>query len=78
MWCTGLKLILEKGKERKDAAPLYVLTTKGKDFALQLLRQAGLEEIPEDHVYGYGSGKKVDIMKQLLQTHKDRTGEQAR
>lgn len=55
-----------------------MLTTKGKDFALQLLRQAGLEEIPEDHVYGYGSGKKVDIMRQLLQTHKDRTGEQAR
>jgi len=46
--------------------PVFIITTKGKEFTLELLQQAGLGSIPIDHVYGFGSGKKVDILKELL------------
>ena len=33
---------------------------------MQLLRGAGLGDVPEEHVYGLGSGKKVDVINSLL------------
>jgi hypothetical protein len=37
---------------------LYIITTKGKPFALKLLEQYGIA-VHESHVFGLGSGPKV-------------------
>ncbi len=37
---------------------VYIITTKDKSLTLRLLQQYEFS-IPDDHVYGLGSGKKV-------------------
>ena len=44
---------------------VYIITTKGKDFAVRLLRAAGLGVDPA-HVYGLGSGPKPVVLRGLL------------
>ncbi|GAB5036962.1 haloacid dehalogenase [Nannochloropsis oceanica] len=43
----------------------YIVTTKGKEFTLKLLEGMGVA-MPESCVFGLGSGKKVDVLQQLL------------
>ena len=51
---------------------LYVVTTKQQRFALELLRAAGLE-LDDDHVFGLGSGPKVQTLCSLQQKHEGST-----
>eukprot|EP00038_Savillea_parva_P013950 m.9645 g.9645 ORF g.9645 m.9645 type:complete len:262 (+) comp2661_c0_seq1:83-868(+) len=48
--------------------PVYVITTKAKDFAERLLAQCGIL-MPSDRVFGLGSGPKPQVLKQLLDSH---------
>lgn len=55
---------------------VFIITTKAKDFALRLLEQKNLysssdpngssNTLPENHVYGLGSGPKATVLGQLL------------
>lgn len=45
---------------------------------MQLLRGAGLGEVPEEHVYGLGSGKKVDVINALLDKYGNGGEQEAR
>jgi hypothetical protein len=80
----AIKLLLDKAPRLVEgsssssssppAPPVFVITTKGKEFALELLAAAGLGGIPPTHVYGLGSGKKVDVLASLLREHGGETG----
>jgi len=52
--------------------PVYVITTKHKDFAVKLLELAQLD-IPQDCVYGQGMGHKEMIINQLSQVHRGKS-----
>ncbi|BBN00152.1 hypothetical protein MPTK1_1g26820 [Marchantia polymorpha subsp. ruderalis] len=44
---------------------LYIVTTKQARFAALLLKEIAGIEIPADHIYGLGSGPKVEVLKKL-------------
>ena len=47
---------------RDPTVKVYIITTKGKEFALELLKAADIS-IPEDRVFGLGSGRKGEVGK---------------
>ena len=47
---------------------VYVITTKGKEFALRLLGAAGVG-VPPDRVFGLGSGPKGGVLAQIVEAH---------
>ena len=44
---------------------VYIITTKSAEFAVELLAHAGIA-IPPENIYGLGSGKKHDVLAQVL------------
>eukprot|EP00897_Mesotaenium_endlicherianum_P001799 jgi/Mesen1/1647/ME000135S00642 len=57
---------------RFAASKIYIVTTKQAPqtrFALALLKELAGIAFPEDHIYGLGSGPKVDVLKQLQARH---------
>eukprot|EP00051_Salpingoeca_urceolata_P018425 m.258374 g.258374 ORF g.258374 m.258374 type:complete len:256 (-) comp19190_c0_seq1:162-929(-) len=52
----------------RPGTAVYVITTKAKEFAVQLLSAAGLA-VPHDRVFGLGSGPKADVLGQALTEH---------
>lgn len=48
-----------------DSVKVYIITTKGKEFALQLLKAASIA-IPEDRVFGLGSGRKGVVLGKIM------------
>eukprot|EP00729_Bicosta_minor_P014333 gene14333-9172_t len=50
-----------------DAIKIFIITTKGKEFALQLLKAAKIA-IPEKQVFGLGSGRKGVVLGKLMVT----------
>eukprot|EP00039_Didymoeca_costata_P009249 m.122124 g.122124 ORF g.122124 m.122124 type:complete len:293 (+) comp14417_c0_seq1:195-1073(+) len=55
-----------------DTVQVYVITTKGKEFALQLLDAAGIPLSPE-RVFGLGSGPKAEVLKSILEKESQKT-----
>merc|ERR1719272_1057677 len=48
-----------------DEVKVYIITTKGKEFALQLLKAAGIA-VPEHQVFGLGSGRKGAVLGRIM------------
>mmetsp|Transcript_33800 Transcript_33800/g.132833 ORF Transcript_33800/g.132833 Transcript_33800/m.132833 type:complete len:270 (-) Transcript_33800:429-1238(-) len=46
--------------------PVFIITTKQTRFAKALLDHAGLTDLPEENIFGLGSGSKVSVIKGLL------------
>lgn len=51
----------------KAGKPVFIITTKGKEFALPLIAQAGLD-VPDDRVYGAGMGSKEAVIDALAKS----------
>lgn len=51
-----------------SSAPIYIITTKQTRFCDLLLRRNGVSTtaIPEDRIYGYGTGTKISVLKKIL------------
>ena len=47
-------------------SPLYILTTKQTRFCKLLLERNGVRNIPENRIYGYGSGTKISVLKAIM------------
>lgn len=45
---------------------VYIITTKQTRFCKLLLERYGVRNIPDDRIYGYGSGSKISVLKSLL------------
>ncbi|GAQ81108.1 hypothetical protein KFL_000710130 [Klebsormidium nitens] len=52
------------------SSKLYIVTTKQTRFALALLKELAGVTFPEDHIYGLGTGPKVEVLKKLQERHK--------
>mmetsp|Transcript_185 Transcript_185/g.223 ORF Transcript_185/g.223 Transcript_185/m.223 type:complete len:236 (-) Transcript_185:96-803(-) len=63
---SAVRLLLEK------ECSVYIITTKSEEFTMRLLSAAGLQ-IPDNKVYGLGSGPKYQILNALSQVE---TGKQ--
>lgn len=48
------------------SAPVYIITTKQARFCNLLLERYGVTKIPEENVFGLGSGSKISVLKKLL------------
>ncbi|KAG0623993.1 hypothetical protein M758_3G216100 [Ceratodon purpureus] len=48
-----------------SSSTLFIVTTKQARFAAALLKELGGVDFPMDHIYGLGSGPKVEVLKQL-------------
>lgn len=48
--------------------PLYIITTKAKEFTIKLLKAVNLD-VPEDRIYGLGSGPKPEVLSQIMAKH---------
>jgi hypothetical protein len=49
-----------------SATDLYILTTKQQRFVTLLLKSYGVRTIPDHRIFGYGTGTKISILKQLI------------
>eukprot|EP00049_Salpingoeca_infusionum_P004745 m.83112 g.83112 ORF g.83112 m.83112 type:complete len:263 (-) comp12712_c0_seq3:37-825(-) len=56
--------VLKELIEQYTQSQVYVITTKHKVFATQLLEKAGIN-LPQSHVYGLGSGPKAEVLKAI-------------
>ena len=45
---------------------VYVVTTKQKRFCRLLLESNGINSVPEDRIYGLGSGSKISVLKKII------------
>jgi len=48
------------------SADVYIITTKQTRFCKLLLHKYGITSVPEDRIFGYGSGSKISVLKKLL------------
>lgn len=55
-------------------ASVYVVTTKHRTFARKLLERAGLQDFPEDRLFGLGTGKKREVLHMLASTREAKLG----
>jgi hypothetical protein len=64
--------LTQSSTQRADKAYGQLICDSRLGVLLRVIRccaTPGLGGIPEEHVYGLGSGKKVDVLKQLLDEH---------
>jgi phosphoglycolate phosphatase-like HAD superfamily hydrolase len=49
-----------------SVADVYIITTKQTRFVKALLTHYGVRGIPEERIYGYGSGTKISVLKKII------------
>eukprot|EP00054_Salpingoeca_dolichothecata_P026402 m.188576 g.188576 ORF g.188576 m.188576 type:complete len:174 (+) comp25645_c0_seq7:544-1065(+) len=62
---TPVQAVQEIIESQPEKHKVYIITTKAKPFAVKLIQEAKLN-IPEDRVFGLGSGKKEETIAKLL------------
>lgn len=50
----------------KSTAKIYIITTKQTRFCKLLLERFGVTNIPEDRIFGYGTGTKISVLKKVM------------
>lgn len=48
------------------SAEVYIITTKEARFCKLLLEKYGITSIPEDRIFGLGTGSKISVLKKLV------------
>lgn len=49
-------------------ADVYIITTKQTRFAKLLLESYGVRGIPDERIFGYGTGSKISVLKKIIAT----------
>ena len=62
--------VIDGMKELHEAnVTVYIITTKAKDFTLEILKFVELDKIvPEQRVYGLGSGEKHQVIEAIFES----------
>jgi phosphoglycolate phosphatase-like HAD superfamily hydrolase len=67
-YTTAVQAVQSLVAASSDTVKVYIITTKAKEFAVKLLAACNIA-VPEERVFGLGSGRKGAVLSQIIAEH---------